>query len=194
MSSWLRTATLGVLCLLTLAGCATTATGAGTRIVHHAVQDIDGEQVDLTQYDGEVLMIVNVASKCGFTSQYEQLEAIYRKYQDEGFVILGFPSNDFMRQEPGTNEEIKSFCTLTYGVTFPMFAKIAVKGKEMPPLYQDLTSKERNGALGGSIKWNFTKFLVGRDGHARARFGPAIEPDAPEVVAAIEAALAEGSS
>ena len=120
---------------------------------------IAGEPVKMEQYKGQVLLIVNTASKCGFTGQYDGLQKLYETYQDKGFVILGFPSNDFMGQEPGTNEEIQSFCKLSYGVTFPMFEKIAVKGKDPHPLYAYLTSKQTNPEFSGKISWNFNKFL-----------------------------------
>lgn len=153
------------------------------------VKDIDGKEVDLSQYKGKVVMIVNVASKCGLTPQYEQLEALYEKYKDQDFVILGFPANNFNGQEPGSNEEIKLFCQDKYKVDFPMFSKISVKGEDTAPLYQYLTSTEKNGAFGGEIKWNFNKFLVGKDGKVLARFEPRVKPDEQEVVAKIEEAL-----
>lgn len=155
------------------------------------VKDIQGNDVDLSKYKGQVAMIVNVASKCGLTPQYEQLNTIYEKYKDQGFVMLGFPANNFMGQEPGTNEQIQEFCKVNYGVTFDMFSKISVKGKDMAPLYQFLTSKEKNGEFGGNISWNFEKFLVGRDGKVIARFNPRTKPNATEVIAAIEKALAD---
>ncbi|MFO7976862.1 MAG: glutathione peroxidase [Candidatus Hydrogenedentota bacterium] len=158
------------------------------------MSNIDGEAVNLAQYQGQVVLIVNVASKCGFTPQYEGLEALYRQYKDNGFVILGFPANNFMGQEPGTNAEIKTFCSTKYDVTFPMFAKISVKGKDMAPLYQDLVSEEYSGKHSGTIKWNFTKFLVGRDGIVRARFGSRTKPLDPKIVRAIETALEEPRS
>ena len=130
--------------------------------------------------------MVNVASKCGYTPQYKELEATYEKYKDKGLVIAGFPANNFMSQEPGTNAEIKTFCTRTYNVTFPMYSKISVKGPDTAPLYQYLTQ-----SMGGDIKWNFTKFLIGRDGTIVARFEPAVKPDDPKVIAAIEKALAQ---
>ncbi len=158
-------------------------------MLQHKVKDIDGNEVDLAQYEGKVVLIVNVASKCGYTPQYEGLEALYRKYKDQGFVILGFPANNFMGQEPGTNEEIKTFCRTTYGVTFPMFAKISVKGDDIAPLYKTLTSKEANGEFGGPIKWNFTKFLIGRDGKTVERFGSRVKPEDAKVTGAVETAL-----
>jgi glutathione peroxidase len=147
------------------------------------LNSIDGKPAPLAQYKGKVVMLVNVASKCGYTPQYAGLEALYEKYKDRGFVILGFPANNFGGQEPGTNEEIKTFCSRTYNVTFPMYAKISVKGADQHPLYRYLTE------TGGEIKWNFTKFLVGKDGKVAARFESAAEPGSPEVAAAIEKAL-----
>ena len=138
----------------------------------------------MAAYKGKVLLLVNVASKCGFTPQYTALEALYEKYKGEGLVVMGFPANNFMAQEPGTNEEIKTFCSRKYNVTFPMYSKISVKGDDKAPLYQFLTEQK-----GGEIKWNFTKFLIGRDGTIIARFEPAVKPDSPEVVSAIEKAL-----
>jgi len=132
--------------------------------------------------------MVNVASKCGYTPQYSALESTYEKYKDQGFVILGFPANNFGAQEPGTNAEIKTFCSTKYNVTFPMFSKISVKGSDTAPLYQFLTEKA-NPTLAGEIKWNFTKFLVDRNGKVVQRFEPAVTPDSPEVLAAIEKLL-----
>jgi len=149
-------------------------------------KSIDGQPAPLSEYKGKVLLLVNVASKCGFTPQYKGLEAVYEQYKDKGFVIVGFPANNFMQQEPGTNEEIKSFCTRTYNVTFPMMSKISVKGDDQDALYKYLTA-----AQGGDIKWNFTKFLIDRNGNIVARFEPPVKPDSPEVKAAIEKTLAE---
>ncbi|HPO12320.1 MAG TPA: glutathione peroxidase [Candidatus Hydrogenedentes bacterium] len=156
-----------------------------------SVKDIDGRDVSLSTYKGKVAMIVNVASKCGNTPQYEQLEALHEKYSGKGLAILGFPANNFKSQEPGTNEEIKAFCTLKYNVKFDMFAKISVKGEDIAPLYHFLTATEHNGEFGGEIQWNFTKFLLNRKGEVVARFEPKTKPDDPEVIKAIEAALAE---
>jgi glutathione peroxidase len=136
------------------------------------------------------VMLVNVASRCGFTPQYTALEAIYEKYKDRGFVIVGIPANNFGSQEPGTNQEIKTFCSSKYNVTFPMMAKVSVKGDDKTPLYQYLTDKAASPKTGGEIQWNFTKFLVGADGQIVARFEPKVTPDSPEVTAAIEKALA----
>ena len=154
-----------------------------------SAKSIDGKDVALADYKGKVLLIVNVASKCGFTGQYEGLQRLYETYKDQGFVILGFPANNFLGQEPGTDAEIQEFCTLNYGVTFPMFAKISVKGKDMHPLYAYLTSKETNPEFGGAISWNFNKFLVGRDGKIAGRFGSRTKPDDKELVEAVEEAL-----
>ncbi len=153
------------------------------------LNSIDGQPAPLSRYKGKVMMIVNVASKCGYTPQYAGLEALYEKYKSQGFVILGFPANNFGAQEPGANEEIKTFCSRTYNVTFPMYAKISVKGEDKHPLYQFLTDKQANPATGGEIQWNFTKFLVGKDGKVIARFESAVTPESPEVTAAIEKAL-----
>jgi glutathione peroxidase len=152
--------------------------------------DIDGQAVDLATYQGKVVMIVNVASKCGFTPQYAGLQKLYETYQDRGFVILGFPANDFMWQEPGTDAEIKRFCTLKYNVTFPMFAKISVRGKGIHPLYQFLTAQPTAPEGPGKISWNFNKFLLDRDGKAVHRFGSRTDPLDPKVTAAVEALLA----
>lgn len=144
------------------------------------------ETVNLQQaYAGQVLLVVNTASKCGFTKQYEGLEAMHARYKERGFAVLGFPSNDFMGQEPGTEKEIQEFCTLTYGVKFPMFEKVSVKGRQATPFYRQL-AKQGGGAPG----WNFHKYLIGRDGRLIAAFGSRTAPDAPELVAAVEKALA----
>jgi glutathione peroxidase len=161
----------------------------GAAVLQGTVKDIDGQDVDLSKYKGEVVMIVNVASKCGFTPQYEQLQAVYSKYKDQGFTVLGFPANDFMKQEPGTDEEIKEFCTSKFSVAFPMFSKITVKGEERPELYKQLTSKDANGEFGGEIGWNFTKFLVNRNGEVVARYDSKTKPDDAAVVAKIEEEL-----
>src|SRR5881396_1471055 len=153
-----------------------------------AVKDIDGKEASLKAYQGKVLLIVNVASQCGLTPQYKALEAIHEKYKDKGFTVLGFPCNDFGSQEPGTPEEIKQFCSEKYDVTFPLFAKLHVKGDEQHPLYAALTGKE--SPFPGDIKWNFGKFLIGRDGKVLKRFEPQTKPDAAEVLESIEAALA----
>jgi glutathione peroxidase len=157
---------------------------AASSVYEFTMNSIDGKPTPLADYKGKVVMIVNVASKCGYTPQYAGLEALYRKYKDQGFVIVGVPANNFGSQEPGTNEEIKTFCKRTYDVTFPMLAKVSVKGSDKAPLYDYLTSTG-----GGDIKWNFTKFLIDKDGKVIARFEPAVKPDAPELVDAVEKAL-----
>jgi len=151
--------------------------------------DIDGTEKSLSEYQGKVLLIVNVASKCGFTPQYKGLETLYKRYQQRGFVVLGFPSNDFGRQEPGTDAEIKSFCDLTYGVTFPMFSKVSVKGKSIHPLFAFLTAKETNPRFAGKITWNFNKFLVDRAGKIVDRFDSKFEPTGDKIPRAVEEIL-----
>lgn len=157
------------------------------------MKDIDGKDVALSQFKGKVLLLVNTASKCGFTRQYEGLEKLYKTYKDRGFVILGFPANNFLWQEPGTDGEIKQFCSIKFGVSFPMFSKISVKGKDQHPLYAFLTDERANPGFGGAITWNFNKFLVGRDGKVVGRFGSKVEPDSKELVDALEKALLMGS-
>lgn len=161
----------------------------GAEVLDHKMADIDGNEVDLETYKGKVVMIVNVASKCGLTPQYAQLVEIHEKFKAEGFEILGFPANDFLSQEPGTNAEIKTFCSDNYGVEFPVFSKISVKGEEKAEIYKELTSEEMNPGFGGEITWNFEKFLVGKDGKVVARFSPKTKPNDEEVVAAIEKEL-----
>ncbi|MBI5762909.1 MAG: glutathione peroxidase [Planctomycetes bacterium] len=155
------------------------------------MKDIDGKEQDLRQYSGKVVMFVNVASKCGFTGQYKGLQSLYARYKDKGLVIIGVPANDFGKQEPGTNEEIKSFCTGKYSVTFPMLEKVHVKGKEICPLYQYLTSKRSDHKHGGDVEWNFTKFLVGRNGQVIDRFDSRTTPSDEKLVKAVEKALSE---
>lgn len=164
------------------------AAGASS-VYDFTMKDIDGKQINLGAYKGKVLLLVNVASRCGFTPQYEGLQALYTKYKDKGFLILGFPANNFMSQEPGTDQEIKTFCSLKYNVSFPMFSKISVKGDDIHPLYKFLTDKSTNPDFGGDIKWNFNKFLVSRDGKIVARFEPQVKPDSEKVVQEIEKAL-----
>ena len=184
-----------------------------TPIYDIPVRTIAGEPASLAQYRGKVLLVVNVASKCGLTPQYDALEKLYARFRESGLVVLGFPANDFGSQEPGSNEEIATFCTATFGVDFPMFSKIAVTGSSTDPLYQALIAAEPkaigptrpafrerlDGFLGKSgattnpepgILWNFEKFLIARDGRVIARFSPEVVPDDPAIVAAIESALA----
>jgi glutathione peroxidase len=158
-------------------------------VYDYTLNSIDGKPTPLGSFKGQVVLLVNVASRCGYTPQYKGLESLYEKYKGQGLVIVGFPANNFMGQEPGTNEEIKTFCQSKYSVTFPMMAKVSVKGDDTTPLYKFLTDKTTNPQFGGDIKWNFTKFLVGRDGTVIARFEPATEPNDPAVLAAIEKAL-----
>ncbi len=157
---------------------------AASSVHEFQMKSIDGEEVSLADYDGKPLLIVNVASRCGFTPQYEGLQALYEKYESKGLVVIGFPANNFGAQEPGTDAEIKTFCNREYGVSFPMFSKISVKGADKAPLYEYLT-----GATGQEVPWNFTKFLVGKDGKVIRSFAPDVEPLAPELTSAIEKAL-----
>ncbi|MGO8701867.1 MAG: glutathione peroxidase [Limisphaerales bacterium] len=153
------------------------------------LKDIDGNDTSLKSYAGKVVLLVNVASKCGFTPQYAGLEALYEKYKDKGLVVVGVPSNDFLGQEPGTAEEIKAFCSSKYSVTFPLMAKVHVKGKEQCPLYAALTGPA--SAFPGDVKWNFGKFLIDKNGRLVQRFDPPVKPDAAELVQAVESALAK---
>lgn len=153
------------------------------------LKDIDGKPVNLARYQGNVVLAVNVASFCGNTPQYKSLQAMYEKYKEKGFVVLGFPANEFGKQEPGTNQEIKEFCTGKYNVTFPMFSKIVVKGEGQTPLYKFLTNKETNPKFGGDIEWNFAKFLINRKGEVVARFKAFTDPLKPEVAAQVEKQL-----
>lgn len=159
---------------------------AATSPLEFSMNSIDGKKVDLSKYKGKVVLMVNVASKCGNTPQYEGLEKIYNKYKDKGLVILGFPANNFGAQEPGSNDEIAKFCTSKYNVTFDMFSKISVKGDDQDPLYKYLTSESK---FPGVVTWNFEKFLVGKDGQVIARFAPKEKPESEKVVQAIEEAL-----
>ncbi|HVU87409.1 MAG TPA: glutathione peroxidase [Pirellulales bacterium] len=153
------------------------------------MKSLNGKPVDLSKYQGKVVMIVNVASQCGLTPQYKQLEALHEKYADQGLAVLGFPANEFGAQEPGTDSEISEFCTKNYGVKFDMFSKVVVKGEGQCPLYKFLTSSETDPKFPGDIRWNFEKFLLDRNGNIVNRFAPTVKPDAPEVTKAIEAAL-----
>lgn len=155
------------------------------------MNNIDGIPVSLSEYQGKVLLVVNVASKCGFTKQYADLQQLYETYQEQGFLVLGFPANNFLSQEPGTDAEIKSFCTTNFNVTFPMFSKISVKGKELHPLYQYLTDPEQNGEFGTSIQWNFNKFLIDKNGNTIGYFESKINPLDTQITDAVEKALKE---
>jgi len=170
-------------------GVASSARAAGP--LEFKAKDIDGKEVDLAQYKGKVVMVVNVASKCGNTPQYEGLEALYKKYGEKGFVVLGFPANEFKGQEPGSDADIKQFCTSKYGVTFPMFSKVVVKGDGQNEMYKNLTSKDTNPKFAGDVTWNFEKFLIAKDGQVAARFTPKTKPGDEKVVKAIEEQLAK---
>ena len=176
--------------LVVIAVMGMTLMAAEKTIYDFTLNSIDGQATPLATFKGKVVLLVNVASRCGYTPQYAALETLYEKYKDRGFLIVGIPANNFGAQEPGTNQEIKTFCTSKYHVTFPMMAKVSVKGSDIAPLYQFLTNKATNPNTGGEIGWNFTKFLIDENGKVIARFDSAVEPDAPQVSAAIEKALA----
>ena len=183
MKHWMMAATLS--CGMVIANM-----GALENSVHDFTKkDIDGKPIKLEKYKGQVLLIVNVASKCGLTPQYDGLQKLYSNYKPKGFAVLGFPANEFGNQEPGTNVEIKEFCTTKHNVTFPMFEKIVVKGEQTDPLYKFLVSHSDRPK--DEIEWNFAKFLVGKDGQVIKRFGPKIKPEDPEIAKAIEEALAK---
>jgi glutathione peroxidase len=160
-------------------------------VLDFKVKDIDGKEVGLAGFQGKVLLIVNTASQCGFTPQYKDLESVYEKYKSQGLEILAFPANEFGSQEPGTNAEIKEFCSTKYSVTFPLFSKIVVKGKGIHPLYAFLTGESTNPRFAGPIGWNFAKFLVNRKGEVIARFDPREKPTSASVTSALENALSE---
>lgn len=164
---------------------------AGEKSVYDfTLNSIEGEPTSLAKFRGKVVLLVNVASRCGFTPQYSALEKVYETFKERNFVIVGIPANNFGGQEPGSNQEIKTFCSTKYNVTFPMMAKVSVKGDDKTPLYQFLTDKSANPQTGGEIQWNFTKFLIGPDGRPVARFEPQVTPDDPQVTSAIEKELA----
>jgi len=177
---------LAIFCVL--AG-ATALAAAETSVYSFVMDDIGGKPVGLETFKGKVLLVVNTASQCGLTPQYEGLQALYAKYRDAGLVILGFPANNFRGQEPGSNEEIQEFCSVKYGVEFPLFSKISVLGQDIHPLYKYLTSGAGNADLAGDITWNFEKFLFDRNGRISARFAPRTKPGSEEIVKAIEALL-----
>ncbi len=155
-------------------------------IYQFKVKDINGKTFDFADLKGKKIMIVNTASKCGLTPQYEKLEALYEKYKNKNFIIVGFPANDFMSQEPGSNEEIESFCKMNYGVTFPMMSKISVKGKDMHPVYHFLTEKSKNGLEDNKVEWNFQKYLIDESGHLAKVISPRIQPDDASITSWIE--------
>src|SRR6202140_2726833 len=162
---------------------------AATSVHEFTLDALNGTPTPLANFKGKVMLVVNVASQCGYTYQYEGLQALYVKYKDQGLVVAGFPANNFGGQEPGSNTEIGAFCKSKFGVTFPMFSKISVAGQDKAPLYQFLTDKNANPTTGGEIPWNFTKYLVDRDGKVLARFDAPVEPESKELTSAIEAAL-----
>jgi len=170
--------------LILLSTAMTASLFAASSVHDFTLNTIDGQTAPLSQYKGKVVLLVNVASQCGYTPQYTGLQALYEKYKGKGLVIVGVPANNFGGQEPGTNEEIKTFCSRKYSVTFPMMSKVSVKGSDMTPLYGYLTSQ-----TGGDVKWNFTKFLVGKDGQIVKRFESKVTPDAAELTSALEQAL-----
>jgi glutathione peroxidase len=191
-----RTLALGILAAFALLATAAPRSASAddkkpASVLEFKAQDIDGKPVDLAKYKGEVFLIVNTASQCGYTPQYKSLEAVYEKYKAQGFTVLAFPANEFGHQEPGSDSEIKQFCSSKYSVTFPLFSKVVVKGEGIHPLYQFLTAKETDAKFAGPIGWNFSKFLVNRKGEVVARFEPGDKPDSAKVTKAIETALAE---
>ena len=177
---------LGAICAGLCFFCDEAALASPSSVYDFKMRDIDGKDVKLKKYKGNVLLVVNTASQCGYTPQYEGLQATYSKFKDKGFYVLGFPANNFGGQEPGTEKEIKEFCESKYKVTFPMFAKISVKGEDQDPLYAYLTSKQTNPEFGGDITWNFNKFLIDRKGKIVARFSSKEKPDSEAVMQAIE--------
>ena len=172
-----------------LAPLAATTLMAASSVHEFTLKSIDGQPAPLSAYKGKVLLLVNVASKCGYTPQYAGLQKLYEQYKDKGLVVVGVPANNFGGQEPGTDEEIKTFCTRTYNVTFPMMSKVSVKGDDQTPLYQYVTSAAANSSTAGDVKWNFTKFLVDKQGKVIGRFESKVRPDAPELTSAVEQAL-----
>jgi glutathione peroxidase len=165
------------------------ATASSRSIYDVELPSLNGKQVKLSDYAGKVVLAVNVASKCGFTPQYAGLQTMHDRYSSRGFTVLGFPCNQFFRQEPGDAEQIQAFCSLNYGVTFPLFAKLEVKGPNQHPLYEILSEFPDDKGRAGNVSWNFEKFLVGRDGHVVHRFRPKVEPENPTLVASIEGLL-----
>ena len=159
---------------------------AQTSFYDFTVKDINGEDYSLSQLEGKKVLVVNTASKCGFTPQYEGLQELYEKYGDDDFMIIGFPANNFLKQEPGSNEEIASFCSINYGVTFPMMSKISVKGDDQDQLYKWLTSKSGNGVEDSKVSWNFQKYMIDEEGQLVGHFAPTVKPDSGKLVKWIE--------
>lgn len=174
--------------LLTIFAMLSTTQNTVSSLFDYKVKTIEGKDITLEAYKGNVILIVNVASKCGYTPQYEGLQDLYEKYGKEGLTILGFPANNFNNQEPGSNEEIKQFCTLEYGVDFPMFSKVSVKGENQAPIFNYLTSQP-NPDFEGEIKWNFEKFLIDREGNLKRRFRSSVKPESEEIIEAIKTEL-----
>lgn len=172
--------------LFLMMGAVKAAEASDAKIYSFTVKTIDGKEQSMAEYKGKALLIVNTASNCGYTPQYEGLQSLYREYKSEGLEVLGFPANNFLFQEPGSNDEIKKFCALRYHVTFPMFSKISVKGKDIHPLYQYLTAETD---FKGDITWNFNKFLVSPDGKVVARFDSKVQPDSHEIMSKLESVL-----
>ena len=168
--------------LVTLFLLTSMAMAAQNNIYQFKSTTIDGENFDFASLKGKKVMIVNTASKCGLTPQYKELQALYEQYKDKGFIIIGFPANDFLSQEPGSDSEIKEFCSLNYGVTFPMMAKISVKGEDMAPIYQWLTKKELNGKEDSKVKWNFQKYLINKQGQLERVIEPKVRPNDPQII------------
>jgi glutathione peroxidase len=184
------TGTIGAVLMAALLAVGTARTeSVSSQVLDFRMRSLQGPEQDLAAYRGDVVMIVNVASRCGLTPQYRGLQALYERYQQRGFVVLGFPANDFRGQEPGSDAEIREFCKANYGVSFPMFSKIRVTGEEMHPLYARLTAQP--GPIGGAVEWNFQKYLVDRSGKVVARFKPRVDPLDDELVAKLESLLAE---
>ncbi len=184
----MNAATIALACAALLVTCRIfSADAAGKSVLDFTLENIDGKPYALSQHKGEVLLIVNVASHCGNTPQYAELEEMYKKYHEKGLTIIGVPANEFGKQEPGTNTEIKAFCTEKYHVTFPMLGKVVVKGEGMTPLYKYLTA---DSPRPGNVTWNFEKFLIGRDGQVVDRFIPKMKPNDPKLVESVEKALA----
>ena len=188
-------AVVALACSLALVSCADDAQKQPMKevpqVLSFQMKSLDGKDVDLSKYSGKVVLIVNVASKCGNTPQYKPLEELYKKYQGQGLAVLGFPANEFGHQEPGTDHDISEFCTKNYGVDFDMFSKVVVKGDGQCALYEYLTSPKTDPKFAGDITWNFEKFLIGRNGEIVNRFSPRTQPNDPKVISAIEAELAK---
>lgn len=175
-----------IICILLILMAMTSACAQNKSLYDFKVTDIDGKEFDMSTLKGKKVLIVNVASKCGLTPQYEQLQQLYDKYKDKDFIIIGFPSNDFKGQEPGSNEEIKEFCTLNYGVTFPMMSKVEVIGEDKNPIYKWLTEKEQNGKLDAEVQWNFQKFMIDKNGHLVDFVSPKDSPLSDKIIKWIE--------